>query len=241
MIMDYYIASCMFTAKYPELSSKIQDYVASLGKMQIVRCCVPGWKEKLYEEKMPEGELAEKWRSLPQSHVFTPEDSIWSLCPNCMNIAEEWRNVKSVHSLWELVDSDENFSFPNYSSLRATIQDCWRMCDRPATHNAVRSLLSKMSIDYIEIPLNREKSNFCGKSLYRPQVERNPQLAPVHYKERAESLFREHSEEEQVQIMKEYCKQYKTENVICYCHYCLEGLLAGGVKGIHLAELLFKK
>lgn len=58
--MDYYIASCMFTAKYPELSSKIQDYVASLGKMQTVRCCVPGWKEKLYEEKMPECELAEK-------------------------------------------------------------------------------------------------------------------------------------------------------------------------------------
>lgn len=24
--------------------------------------------------------------------------------------------------------------------------------------------------------------------------------------------------------MKEYCKRYKTDTVICYCHYCLEGL-----------------
>lgn len=39
--------------------------------------------------------------------------------------------------------------------------------------------------------------------------------------------------------MKEYCKRYKTDTVVCYCHYCLEGLLAGVKNGIHLAELLF--
>lgn len=237
--MNYYIASCMFTAKYPELSNKIQEYVASLGTLQTVRCCVPGWKEKIYEEKMPKGCIAEKWRALPQSQVFTPEDAIWSLCPNCMNLTEEWRGVQQVHSLWELIDADDQFSFPDYSGMRVTLQDCWRMRERTATHDAVRSLLTKMKIAYVEQPMNREQADFCGKSLYRSQVARNPQLAPIHYKEHAKGLFQEHSEEEQVQIMKDYCRRYQTDSVVCYCHYCLEGLLAGGVHGMHLAELLF--
>lgn len=237
--MNYYIASCVFTSKYPELSNRIQEYVASLEEYEIVRCCVPKWKQKIYEDKMPEGCLAEKWRNLPQSEVFTQDDAIWSLCPNCMNIAEEWRQVKEVHSLWELIDQDPNFKFPDYTGLHVTLQDCWRMRDRSDTHDAVRSLLSKMHIDYEEIPENREKADFCGKSLYRPQVPRNPALAPIHYKEQAEGLFLKHTEEQQHELMLEYCKRYKTDKVVCYCHYCLEGLLDAGIKGIHLAELLF--
>lgn len=237
--MNYYIASCVFTAKNPELSNKIQEYMASFNDIQTVRCCVPGWKEKIYEEKMPDGCYAKKWRELPQSHVFTPNDTIWSLCPNCMNITEEWRKVKQVHSLWEWIDSDDNFQFPDYSGMKATLQDCWRMRDRSETHDAVRSILTKMNIEYCEIPMNREKADFCGKSLYRPQVSRNPELAPIHYGEQAKDLFREHTEEEQSQIMRDYCKRYQTEAVVCYCHYCLEGLIAGGVNGIHLAQLLF--
>lgn len=238
--MNYYIASCVFTAKYPELSSKIQKYVASFEDITIVRCCVPGWKQKIYEAKMPEGCLAENWQALPQSQVFTSQDAIWSLCPNCMNIIEEWRKVKEVYSLWELIDQDKNFCLPDYSGRHVTIQDCWRMRDRSETHNAVRSLLSKMNIKYDEILMNREKADFCGKSLYRPQVERNPKLAPIHYREQSKGLFEEYTEEEQLQIMREYCKKYETDTVVCYCHYCLEGLLAGGVNGVHMAELLFE-
>lgn len=40
--MNYYIASCVFTAKNPELSNKIQEYMASFNDIQTVRCCVPG-------------------------------------------------------------------------------------------------------------------------------------------------------------------------------------------------------
>lgn len=43
--MNYYIASCVFTAKYPELSSRIQEYVELSSNLSIVRCCVPGWKK----------------------------------------------------------------------------------------------------------------------------------------------------------------------------------------------------
>lgn len=238
--MRYYIASCAFTAQFPELSKKIQDYISARGDTNIVRCCVTGWKKKIYEEKMPEGELGECWKALPHSEEFTPDDEVWSLCPNCMNIVQEWRGVKQVHSLWELIDHDDKFPFPNLSGLQATLQDCWRLREYSATHDAVRSLLRKMNVSVEELPINRNQADFCGKTLYRPQVERNPKLAPRHYRDEAEGLFLPHSEEEQNRIMAEYCEQFTTKTVICYCHYCLEGLLVGGVDGHHLAELLFE-
>ena len=113
------------------------------------------------------------------------------------------------------------------------------MRDRKETHNAVRHLLEKMNVHYVELENNRERADYCGNSLYRPQVERNPKLAPKHYKDGAEGLFQPHSAEEQEEIMRKYCSRYTTETVICYCHYCLEGLVSGAMAGHHLAELLF--
>ena len=52
--MKYYIASCVFTSKYPALSKRITDYVSTFPDIKIIRCCTPGWKVGIYEEKMPE-------------------------------------------------------------------------------------------------------------------------------------------------------------------------------------------
>lgn len=233
--MKYYIASCMFTSKFPDLSQKIQDYVSHFSDIKIVRCCVPGWKKDIYEQKIN----LNTWKELPQSHVFDFEDIIYSLCPNCMNITEEWRNVKEVHSLWELIDQDPNFIFPNHSNLDVTIQDCYRMKERYQTHDSVRNLLSKMNIHFHEIKQNRNKADFCGVSLYKPQVRRNPKLAPKHYADTP--YFKEHTIEEQKEIMKTYYKRYPTKTVVCYCHYCLEGFQPSeDIQGIHLAQLLFQ-
>ena len=237
--MNYYIASCVFTVRFPDLSRKIRDYVSTLPGMNIIRCCTPGWKIGLYEEKMPEGILRDSWKAIPHTADFRPGDETWSLCANCSNIIEESRPGTRVHSLWELIDSDENFSFPDYSGMKVTLQDCWRSRDRSETHDAVRSLLGKMNIEFDEIGKNRENADFCGTSLYRPQVDRNPKLAPKHYRYGAEGLFLPHTEDEQKELMLRHCAQYKTKTVVCYCHYCLDGLLTAGVDGRHLAALLF--
>lgn len=236
--MNYYISSCVFTKQFPELSHRIREYVEAHYHFQTVRCCVPDWKVQTYEDAMPEGALREEWKRTPQSAVFMPGDEVWSLCANCVNIVEEWRGARA-HSLWERIADDAAFPFPDFSGMKVTIQDCWRMRDRPETQNAVRRLLDRMHIDWVEAEKHHEDTDFCGKSLYRPQVERNPKLAPRHYREGAEGLFLPHSEEEQNAIMRAYCEAYKTQTVVCYCHYCLEGLKAGGVDGRHIAELLF--
>lgn len=157
-----------------------------------------------------------------------------------MNITEEQHEGVAVKSVFELIDEDASFVFPDCSGLYATVQDCWRIRERCATQDAVRSILTKMHIKYEELPDNRDKTEFCGSTLYRAQPEKNARFAPRHYVEQATGKFASHTEEEQLAIMRGYSARFKTPAVICYCHYCLEGLLQGGADARHLAVMLFK-
>lgn len=235
----YYIASCVFTERFPALSHRIQNYVRERFGFTVVRCCVPRYKLREFEEKMPEGALRESWSSLPDCGAFSEGDRVFSLCHNCNNIIEETRPGAQVLSLWELIDSDPDFPFPDCRGRAAFVQDCWRSRDRKAEQEAVRSLLAKARVETREIAGRGEKTDFCGVSLYRPQPPRNPKLAPKHYAEGVVGKFIPRSPEEQREIMREYCRQFGGGAVVCYCHYCLEGLQIGGADAIHLAQLLF--
>ena len=235
----YYIASCVFTAQFPECSLRIRNYIEERWGFEMVRCCVPKYKIHQFEEKMPEGVLRDEWVSLPDSAVFEPGDQVYSLCHNCNNIIEELHTGVQVRTLWELIDSDDAFIFPDHSDMQVTVQDCWRSRDRRSEQDAVRNILDKMHIHWVEAFHNHQDTDFCGNSLYRQQPPRNPKLAPRHYVDGTKGLFLPHTEEEQKEIMREYCSRYGTNTVICYCHYCLEGLKNGGKDGRHLAELLF--
>jgi len=235
---EYYVASCVFTSRFPQLSDKIQRYLRERYDMPIVRCCIPKYKLKEYEEKMPE-QYRSGWRSLPDCATFGAGDVVYSVCHNCSNIIEETRSGVKTVSLWELILLDDSFVYPDFSNMKVTVQDCWRSKERHSEQLAVRSLLKKMGIDFVELNENMNRTEFCGNSLYKPQPARNPKLAPLHYEVNAQGKFLPHTIEEQEKIMKEYCKQFSTDDVICYCHYCLEGLLMGGVNGKHIAELLF--
>ena len=186
--MKYYIASCVFTAQFPELSQRIQDYVTSRFDLEVVRCCVGQYKVREFEEIMPDNNR-KRWASLPDSGRFQPGDTVYSLCHNCNNIIEEQHPGVGIHTLWELIDQDAEFLLPDYVGLTATVQDCWRSRDRHEEQAAVRSLLRKMRIDYAEAPENHEHTEFCGVSLYRPQPPRNPKLAPKHYVDGAAGKF----------------------------------------------------
>lgn len=238
---EYYVASCVFTSQFPELSQKIQGYVRKRFGFPVVRCCVPKYKLQEFTDKMPKGALREAWQELPDSAEFRTGDKVYSLCHNCSNIIEEMHPDVEVYSLWELIDRDSSFCFPDFENLTVTVQDCWRSRSRTAEQEAVRSLLKKMNIRFLETQENHGETKFCGASLYRPQPPRNPKLAPCHYGETAAAgIFIPHTPEEQQELMLSYCRRFTTETVVCYCHYCLEGLLLGGVNGIHLAELLFQ-
>ena len=237
MSKNWYIASCVFTERFPALSLKVQDYARARG-LEIVRCCVPNYKLAEFEGRISEPEAHGRWTELPDSGDFRPGDGIYALCHNCLNIAEEWRHAPA-RSLWEFILEDEDFPLPDLTGRRFVVQDCWRSRDRAQEQAAVRALLVRAGAEVLEAPIHGPDTRFCGLSLYRPQPPRNPSLAPKHYVEGAEGLFAPHTQEEQTALMREYCATLGDDEVVCYCHYCLEGLIAGGAKAMHLAQLLF--
>lgn len=239
MKKNYYIASCVFTSRYPELSVKIQQYIRERHNMQIVRCCVPKYKIKTFVEQMPENYRSE-WSDLPDSAYFAEGEVVYSLCHNCSAIIEELHPNVTVRSLWELILSDSHFRYPDLKNQTMTIQDCWRAKERRDEQEAVRKLLRKMNIDVVELPDNHEKTEFCGNSLYRAAPVRNLKLAPKRFVDNAKGKFEEHTLEEQKEIMQEYSQRFKTDKVVTYCHYCLEGLELVDVDAVHIANLLFE-
>lgn len=239
MSKSYYIASCIFTSKFPELSRIIQAYIQERFQMPIVRCCVPNYKLEHFTEQMPK-DYQKDWSEMPDCADFQPGDMVYSLCHNCSAVIEETKPGVQVRSIWELILEDEDFSYPDYHGEEITIQDCWRSKERIEEQEAVRQILKKINFKIHELKENHEQTDFCGISLYQPAPPRNIKLAPKRFVENAQGKFLPHTEEEKEALMKDYCKQIETERIVAYCHYCLDGLLLGGADAIHLAHLLFQ-
>ena len=235
---SYYIASCLFTARFPEVSIAIQEYIRSRQDIEIVRCCIPNFKATSSENRIFQSSARPLWSLLPYSAPLQAGDTVYSLCHNCTNIVDEQNEGVHALSLWELIDRDPSFVYPDCSGLKAVLQDCWRTRDRAGEQAAVRSILTKMNIEFSEAREHHENTDFCGSTLYREQRAQNAQYAPKHYVQQAAGKFLPHTEEEQLSIMREYCRQFNRQPVVCYCHYCLEGLLQGGADGRHLAHML---
>lgn len=233
-----YIASCKFTLLHPELSFRIQHYLQQHFELEVMRCCVYSYKVKEYEEAMPPS-ISTEWRNTPHWQNTDEGDIVISICHNCTAIYQEQHPEVKVVSLWEWLLRDDSFNYPDYNGKSMTIQDCWRQADNRAEQNAVRELAQRMNIKVVELSENREKTRFCGYSTLQPSIRRNAILAPKRFVENAKGMFLPHTEEEQKQILTEYAKQYTTDTVLTYCHYCSQGLDLIHKPNKHIAELLF--
>lgn len=234
----YYITGCVFTYTYTEISKKIMQYMKDRGDIEIIRCCGPNYRLEEHIHKMPEY-YRDEWLTMPDTAKFAPGDTVYAICPNCICLTEETKPAVNITSLWETILEDENFVYPDYSGRSVVLQDCWRTRHRREEQDAVRQILRNMHIEYRELDKCREKADFCGVTLYKPNNDRNMAWAPKHFVYGAEDKFIPHTEEEQTAIMQEYCRQFDGEEVVCYCHYCHTGLKRGGANSVHLAELLF--
>jgi len=206
-----------------------------------MRCCIVKYKVRQHEEKMPASHR-DVWRSLPH---FLPEEEnevVVSICHNCTNIYRKQHPRAKVITLWELLLQDNTLPLPDFHGEAMTVQDCWRASHNTAEQDAVRELMRRMNIHIVELPDNRDKTHFCGQSLYRAQPPRNPLICPEKYKTEAEQLglFQPHTDEEIKQILNDYSRRYTTDRVVVYCHYCADGLKLAGKPHFHLAEMIFK-
>ena len=146
-----YIASCVFTRDYPELSLRIQDYLKERFGMEIIRCCAEKYKVRQFEEVMAPS-VCEQWKATPHYIPFEPNTTMISICHNCTAVFQESHPDINVLSLWEFIlQHDADFHYPDYGCERMTIQDCWRQYDNQAEQSAVRELFRRMNIEVVEM------------------------------------------------------------------------------------------
>lgn len=209
--MMTYFPSCNFNAMCPETAKKIAAYLTP--RMPETVCC------RL------------------DKNAYAADDVGIYLCQACREVMTENLHVGTL-SLWEYIDADESFRFPDYSGFKATVQDCWRDREHPEVHNAVRSLLRKMNVEFADIEGEaREKSRFCGDLHYEPQRPENIAIVE-EYAAKGEPLFKA-PPEVMAQLMREQAEKITTEWVVTDCNRCTRTLRAGGANAVHLAELVF--
>lgn len=212
-----YFPSCKFTAKYPRLSGTIKNYLQKTFDAEVAGCCRPSLSK------------------------ISKDDTVVYVCNTCATFFKESSRSERIISLWELMLEDSGFQYPDYEGKRMTVQDCWRTHDDRTEQDAVREILRRMNIEAVELDENYEKTKFCGCSLYEPLPPRYDELAPKRLGLDAQGLFIPHTQEEKGALMQEHCQQITTDDVVCYCVACVNGINLGGKQGCHLAELAFNK
>lgn len=198
----YFFPSCKVQKQFPESSQRLQRYLQERWQVTITGCC-------------------------RQNHQqLQPADAAYFICNTCAHILTESSAAGKIRSVWELIDQDAAFPFPDYQNEVMTVQDCWLSSDRPEMQQAVRSLLHKMHIQPRELTDNLAKTRFCRINISTGTAQLAPRLA-------AKSGQMTHEER------REHLQQINTDKVVCYCRPCLTEINENGLKGYHLLQLLF--
>jgi Fe-S oxidoreductase len=137
-------------------------------------------------------------------------DTALYFCQTCREVMES----QGIHtkSMWEYIDEDPDYVFPDYSGMKFVIQDCWRDREHPEIHQAVRSLLNKMHIEYIEIPKSRENSDYCGTLHFETEKYKNEIPSFDHLSHYGEEMIQK--------LMEEKASQMNGLPVITCCARC---------------------
>ena len=209
---NYYFPGCKYKAHNPEGSERLARYLNERFGIIVMDCCSVGFD--------------------------TPaeEDTVFFQCPTCGLILHDSGSQRRLRSVYRLLSEDDRFPWPDHSGRQMTLQDCWRSREDDDYLQAVRDVLAKMNIHPLELPNCREKADFCGATLYRVPSGRYHRLAPVSLVEKA--CFDPQPEEVQQQLMKEHGKLYRSEDELCNCTGCLEGIRMAGHTPVHVLDLI---
>lgn len=207
--MSYvYFPSCNFTAASPEAAERIKAFLEK--RMPVAGCC-----------RVDQADYSER--------------TVVYFCQACREALEEKGNRRQkAENLFVYLDRDTEFSWPDYSGLTVTVQDCWRDREHPEIFDAVRSCLRKMGIAVLEMEENRESSVFCGNLHFVP---RNPENRELLARFPDTPLYKLPSEAEE-QLMREQVEKHPCPLAVCYCNRCVKGVVTGGGKAVHLLELV---
>lgn len=209
--MDYYIPGCDVRRNHPEAVAKMETWMKRQG-ISPAACCR---KDLSFLRKT---------------------DRIIENCTLCELMLKERVPEVPFISLYEYLDQTE-FEWPDYQGKQLTLQDCRRTAENVCLQDAVRSILKKMNIRIVEMENNRERSEYCGVWYNNPPAPDCVELAPVTFAELEKQRVLL-SKEDQETKMREWVKQYTTDEIAVYCNGCEKGIRLGGGRPVHLIELI---
>lgn len=196
--MSYlFFPSCKAKAAYKGSSALLEKYIYDTYRNKPVGCC------KAVNSKL------------------TVHDTAIILCLNCARVIEKQAQYKGIEFVWEIIDKDEDFVFPDYQGCKMTLQDCHISKDRDSLRKTVRSLMKKMNITIVEMESNKEYQ-------YCPSYN----LVGFHGQKRLTK------EQQHIYFNKRY-NSVPTDIIVSYCKYCNDGVTMSQKTGKHLLELLF--
>jgi Fe-S oxidoreductase len=179
----------------PELVEKIHlQLEQNFGKMEILTTCC---------KKKPD----------------VPDYStIINVCPGCdKRFENDYKNISTI-SLWEILDENDSFVYPDYNGRRMSIIDACPTRNKEIVQEAIRSLLIKMNIEVVEPQNTKTKSTCCGAGIYGD--------VPV---------------EMVLDAMKKRTSEMPVDDVVVYCVSCIKSVYNGGKKPQFLPDLLFSE
>lgn len=210
--MYIYYPSCNFMKASPATEKKVKAYLKQGFNINHTKCC-----------------RIEDLSSLKDFTALT-------VCQACNEEIQRKEPAIQRMSIWEFIDQDSDFIFPDFKGEKMVLQDCFRDAQNPKAYNAVRSIMLKMNIQIIELNNKKENADFCGLLHYEPKNSELKDLWDQYDNCKLSRL----PLELQKQFMEEHVALYKDNLVVCYCNSCLRGIKLGGGNGVHLLDLVMQ-
>lgn len=123
-----YFPGCRIKARYTLGSEKLKAYMQERWGLEPTGCC----KENF--------------------GTLEPEDVAVLICNNCSKELHHLGANQNREFVYEMIDGDASFFFPNYAGREMMLQDCCHGYDDHAMGVTVRSLLEKMHTSYEAFP-----------------------------------------------------------------------------------------
>ncbi|MCT4606528.1 MAG: (Fe-S)-binding protein [Marinisporobacter sp.] len=215
-----FIPGCSLTAYNPNMVMKTYKYLKEkLPDTGIILKCCGNPTHSIgdaYKFKEYYGKLQEEIEKMQVEEVIVA-------CQNCfMTIKENSSHIK-VTSLWEVVAEmgvpEKMKNKGKDIDIAFTIHDPCPTRDEIHIHDSVRRIMKELGFKAKEFQNNREKTSCCGMGAM--VILTNSEIGLTQMKRRA--------------------NEAETDYILSYCQSCVEAMMVGGKKGVHLLDLLVEE
>ena len=191
----FFAPGCALMLYKPDLAEKILQFLnEKLDKVEMLLTCCQ------HDSKLPDN------------------SKVINVCPGCdKRYGNDYKGVSTV-SLWEVINENNFFVYPDYKGSRMSIIDACPTREMNIVQNSIRDLLIKMNVSLVEPKNTRKESTCCGDVYYGS-------MPTVKVKE----------------LMIEKALEMPADDIVVHCVSCIMAVCNGGKNPKYLADLLFNE